>query len=95
MIPTNRVSTHPGVFVRDNLQELGWSQIDFARYCGMSLQRLNEIINGKRGVTADTAWVFGQAFGTSPEFWMNGQALHDLSRNRPTKKLAPIKAKAA
>jgi addiction module HigA family antidote len=61
----------------------------------MSLQRLNEIVNGKRGVTADSAWLFGQAFGTSPEFWTNAQSLHDLTKARPEKKLSQIKPKKA
>jgi antitoxin HigA-1 len=95
MLPTNRIATHPGQFVRENLEEMGWSQVDFAKHCGISLQRLNEIVNGKRGITAETAWLFGQAFGTTPEFWMNAQVMHDLSRTRPAKKVAAIKTRAA
>lgn len=95
MLPTNRIATHPGVFVRENLEEMEISQGIFAEYCGMSLQRLNEIINGKRGITAETAWLFGQAFGTSAEFWMNAMAAHELTKSRPAKKLAPIKSRAA
>ena len=67
--------------MRETLDELGWSQVDFAKHCGISAQRLNEIINGKRGITAETAWVFGQAFGQSPQFWMNAEAMHDRTRN--------------
>lgn len=92
MLPTNRISTHPGVLVRETLDELGVSQSAFAEHAGISLQRVNEIINGKRGVTADTAWIFGQAFGTSPEMWMNLQSMHDLTKNRPERTLAPIRA---
>jgi addiction module HigA family antidote len=95
MLPTNRVTTHPGDFVRENLEELGWSQVDFAKHCGISLQRLNEIINGKRGITAETAWLFGQAFGISAEFWMNLQTSHDLTKSRPPRKIPPIKSRAA
>jgi addiction module HigA family antidote len=95
MIPTNRITTHPGVFVRENLEGLGSSQVELAAHTGMSLQRINELVNGKRGVTAETAWLLAQAFGTTPEFWMNLQAMHDLTRNRPAKKLAPLKRKAA
>jgi len=95
MLPTNRVSTHPGRFVRENLKELGWSQVDFAKHCGISLQRLNEIVNGRRGITAETAWIFGQAFGVSAEFWMNAQVAYDLTKSRPAKKVPAIKAKAA
>jgi addiction module HigA family antidote len=45
--------------------------------------RINEIVRGKRGVTPDTAWRFAQAFGTTPEFWMNLQSNYDLVRSRP------------
>lgn len=95
MLPKNRVSTHPGALLRRMyLDELRLSQTAFARHCGMSLQRLNEIIGGKRGVTAETAWLFAQALGTSPEFWMNLQAAHDLTKHRPAKKLGRVKAAA-
>ena len=50
---------------------------------GVPLQRIIEIERGKRGVTPDTAWRFAQVFGTTPEFWMNLQSIHDLARNRP------------
>jgi addiction module HigA family antidote len=95
MIPTNRVTTHPGAIVRENLEGLGASQVDLAAHTGMSLQRINELVNGKRGITAETAWLLAQAFNTTPEFWMNLQAMHDLTRSRPSKKLAPLKRKAA
>ncbi len=92
MIPTNRIATHPGEFVREILEELGISQSAAAEHCRMSLQRLNEIVNGKRGITAQTAWIFGQAFGTSPEYWMNLQAQHDLTKERPNIKVPKLKA---
>jgi addiction module HigA family antidote len=96
MLPTNRIATHPGELLkRMFLDEMGITQVAFAKHTGMSLQRLNEIIRGKRGVTAETAWLLSQALGTSAEFWMNAQVAHDLTKNRPAKKVAPIKAKAA
>jgi antitoxin HigA-1 len=92
MLPTNRVSTHPGELLkREYLDEMGITQVAFAKHCGISLQRLNEIINGKRGITAETAWIFGQALGMSPQFWMNAQVAHDLTRSRPARKIRPIK----
>lgn len=95
MLPTNRISTHPGELLkRLFLDEMGITQVAFAKHTGMSLQRLNEIIRGKRGITADTAWLLSQALGTSPEFWTNAQAAHDLTKNRPVKKITPIKVKA-
>lgn len=95
MLPTNRVATHPGELLkRMYLEEMGISQVMLAKHTGMSLQRINEIVNGKRGVTAETAWIFAQVFGTSPEYWMNLQAAHDLTKNRPAKKLPPLRAPA-
>lgn len=92
MLPTNRVSTHPGELLkRLFLDEMGLTQVAFAEHCGMSLQRLNEIINGKRGVTAETAWLFAQALGTTPQFWTNAQAAHDLTKNRPSRIIKVIR----
>lgn len=95
MLPTHRVSTHPGELLRRMyLDEMGLTQTAFARHCGMSLQRLNEIIAGKRSVTAETAWLFAQALDTSPEYWMNLQAAHDLTKARPAHRVARVKAAA-
>jgi addiction module HigA family antidote len=91
--PTNRVSTHPGeILKRLFLAEMGITQTALAAHTGMSAQRINELCSGKRGVTAETAWLLGQALGTTPEFWMNVQVAHDLTKSRPSKKLAPIKS---
>ncbi|MGB4977431.1 MAG: hypothetical protein WBR35_11895, partial [Anaerolineae bacterium] len=45
------------------------------------------IVNGKRGITPETAWLFAQAFGTTPEFWTNLQANHDLAKKRPRREI--------
>ena len=60
------------------------TQVSFAHHVGVPIQRINEIVNGKRGVTPETAWLFAQALGTTPEFWMNLQSNHDLARKRPS-----------
>jgi plasmid maintenance system antidote protein VapI len=53
----------------------------------------NEIVNGKRGITPETAWLFGQAFGTSPEFWLNMQSAHDLATaKRPRRTVGKLPA---
>ena len=84
MIPERRIPTHPGVVLRDEfLTPTGDSQTAFAARLGIPLQRVNEIVKGKRGVTADTAWRFALALGTTPEFWMNLQANRDLALARP------------
>ena len=84
MLPERRIPTHPGaVLVEDFLKPLAITQVGFARHIGVPIQRVNEIVRGKRAVTPDTAWLFAQALGTSPEFWINLQALHDLAKSQP------------
>jgi addiction module HigA family antidote len=68
------------------------SQVAFAKHIGVPTQRINEIVRGKRGVTPDTAWLFAQAFGTTPEFWLNLQAAYDLARTRPSRSMERIRA---
>jgi len=85
-----RVTPHPGEFLREMLEELGISQTTFHERTGMSMQRISEIINGKRGITSETAWILGGAFGQSPKYWLNLQAMHDLTRTRPAKPMAPM-----
>jgi addiction module HigA family antidote len=59
-------------------------------YLSIPIQRINEIVNGKRGITVSTAWLLSEAFQTTPEFWMNLQIQHELSKNRPKKSIKPI-----
>ena len=78
MIPTNRIPTHPGeVLAEDFLKELDLSQVRLAEHLGIPVQRINELVNGKRGVTPETAWLLAGAFGSTPEFWMNLQTAYD------------------
>jgi addiction module HigA family antidote len=94
MVPTNRTATHPGEILRDEfLGELGIPQTELALKLGIPVQRINEIVNGKRGITPDTAWLFAAAFGTTAEFWMNLQTIYDLSRSRPTRTVARLSAR--
>lgn len=88
MIPNKLIPTHPGeILLQEFLQPIGVSQRAFAKHVGVSVQRINEIIRGKRGITPDTAWRFAQAFGTTPEFWMNLQITHDLALGWPATKV--------
>ncbi|RCL67250.1 MAG: addiction module antidote protein, HigA family [Rhodothermaeota bacterium MED-G64] len=57
----------------------------------LAIQRVNEIVRGKRGISPDTAWLLSEAFDTSPEFWLNLQSMHDLSANRPSKHIKSLK----
>jgi addiction module HigA family antidote len=91
MIPENRIPTHPGeVLLEEFLKPLEISQSALANKLHIPIQRINEIVNGKRGVTPETAWLFADAFGTTPEFWTNLQAAHDLALARPEKRVARI-----
>ena len=60
----------------------------FAEHLDIPVQRINELVRGKRGVTPETAWLLAGALGTTPEFWINLQTNHDLVRNRPRKESA-------
>jgi antitoxin HigA-1 len=82
-IPTHRPPTHPGEMLREEfLIPSGMSQAEAARRMGIPLNRLNEIIKGKRGITADTAWKLSALFDTTPESWMTLQTNYDLYRTR-------------
>lgn len=95
MQPKHRIPTHPGaILLNDFLVPLGVTQVDFAAHIGVSLQRVNELVRGKRGVTPETAWLLAQALGTTPEFWTNLQAQHDLARSKPTKGVGRLKRSA-
>lgn len=95
MIPENRRSTHPGeILLEEFLKPLGITQVALAEHLGIPVQRINEIVNGKRGITPQTAWLFSQALKTSPEFWANLQSLYDLSSDRPEKEVEPILARS-
>jgi len=85
MIPSQRVATHPGVILlKEFLEPLGLSQKASATHLGIPIQRVNEIIKGKRGVSPDTAWLLSEAFNMSPEFWLNLQSHYDLEKVRET-----------
>jgi antitoxin HigA-1 len=78
MTPKYRPPTHPGVLSRDMLEELELTQVELAKRLGIPLQRLNTIVKGKRGVSADTALRLSKVFGTTPEYWLNLQMAVDL-----------------
>jgi len=93
MIPNNRITTHPGtILLKEYLEPMGLTQKELADHLGVPIQRINEIVRGKRGISPDTAWLLSEAFETSPEFWLNLQAMHDLSSNRPSKHIKSLKA---
>jgi len=74
MLPKNRPPTHPGeMLLKEFLEPSCITQLELARHLGWTYARLNEIINGRRGITADSALALGDALGTGPEFWLNLQ----------------------
>jgi addiction module HigA family antidote len=72
-------AVHPGeMLLKEFLQPLGLTQVEAARQLGISVNRLNELTLGKRGVTADTALRLARRFKTTPQVWMHLQADWDL-----------------
>jgi len=88
MLPKNRVPSHPGeILLHEFLEPAGISQVALAAHVGISVQRVNEVVRGKRGITSETAWLLSGAFGTTPEFWINLQSQHDLAKSRPVRSI--------
>jgi len=80
-IPTNRAPTHPGeMLLEEFLKPMGITQTQLSDMLQVPYQRVNEIINGKRGVTPSTALRLAKVFGTSEDFWLNLQLRSDLYR---------------
>jgi addiction module HigA family antidote len=72
---------HPGeILLEEFLEPAGISQTTFAETLGWTRARLNELIKGKRGITADAALDLAEALGTSPKVWMNLQATWELAQ---------------
>ena len=84
---------HPGeVLLEEFLVELGISQNRLGREIGMSPRAINEIVHGKRSITANSALRLSRFFGTSPEFWLNLQTSYDLEEAKKALDLRTIKA---
>ncbi len=66
------------MLLEEFLQPLEMTQVELAELIHVSYPRINEIVNGKRGITPDTALRLSALFGTTPEFWLNGQRNWDL-----------------
>jgi antitoxin HigA-1 len=74
---------HPGeILLKEFLTPLGVSQYRLAKAVDVPARRINEIVHGKRRITADTALRLSRYFGTSERFWMNLQARHDLETGK-------------
>lgn len=97
-IPAERAPTPPGeMLLEEFLKPIGMTQAELADRIGISYVRLNEIVNGRRGITPSTALRLARVFGTSPQFWLNGQlaldlyrASHDEKEMREVERIEPI-----
>ena len=74
----SRTPIHPGEILQDELHELGISAAELARNLKVPTNRITNILNGRRAVTADTALRLGHWFGMSAEFWLNLQKQYEL-----------------
>ena len=97
-IPTHREPTHPGeMLLKEFLEPMGLTQRDLALGIRVPYQRVNELVNGRRGVTPSTALRLSKFFGNSAGFWLNLQQRWDLYHaqrqdNRELKQIKTIKA---
>ena len=71
---------HPGEILREELDELGLSANALAKALGVPVNRVTTILNGQRGITADTALRLARYFGTTPNLWLNLQKTWELRR---------------
>lgn len=75
MRPIQRPPTHPGeILLKEFLEPMGISQMELAKALRVPVQRVNTLINERRGITAETALLLAKRLKTTPEFWMNLQA---------------------
>ena len=84
-IPTQRAPTHPGeMLLEEFLIPMGVTQRQLADAIHVPYQRINELVNGRRGITPSTALRLAKFFGMSPDFWMNMQLRWDLYHTQQT-----------
>ena len=80
---TKLAPIHPGeILLEEFLEPLGISQYRLAKDVSVPPRRINEIVHGKRGITADTSLRLARYFGTSERFWLNLQTRYDLEREK-------------
>ena len=83
----NRILTHPGDVLKEELESRGIKQKDFAAWIGISYTMLNEILNAKRPMTTDFALLVEAALGINAELWVKMQMNYNLSFARSEKKM--------
>jgi len=93
MLPSHRIATHPGqILLQEFLEPLSLTQAELARALTIPLNRVNELVRGKRGITPKTALLLAGYFKNSAEFWMNLQTSHDLTRTLHDMRKPPVAA---
>jgi antitoxin HigA-1 len=93
MLPSHRIATHPGqILLQEFLEPLSLTPAELARALTIPLNRVNELVRGKRGITPETALLLAAYFKNSAEFWMNLQTAYDLTRTRYEMRHRPVAA---
>ncbi len=78
-MPTNRPPVHPGeILLEKFMKPYGMTQTEIARRIGVFRKHINEVVNGRKGISTDMALRLSRLFGTSPELWLNGQIAWDV-----------------
>ena len=95
-----QTAIHPGEHLAEELRELSMSATELARQLQVPTNRITAILNGRRGITGDTALRLAHFFGTTPEFWLNLQGLYEIrlaerKAGRSIKSLPTIKHERA
>ena len=84
----------PGEFIKEELEERGWTQGDLADILGMAPKSISKIINGKQSITLDTARMLSKAFGQSPQYWINLDTNYRLRIQEKTEKITNVEIKS-
>ncbi|MDR2190533.1 MAG: HigA family addiction module antidote protein [Candidatus Peribacteria bacterium] len=78
MITEMRIAYHPGEYILEELRARGWSQAKFAELIGITKAEVNDLVKGRRNITARLAVRISEAFGTSADIWMKLQNIYDI-----------------
>ena len=90
VLPSFRTAIHPGTILQEEfLEPMKLTQAELARSLRIPLNRINEMVRGRRGITPQSALLLAGYFGNSPEFWMNLQTAHDLTWAREEMRKKP------
>ena len=79
-VPSNRIATHPGALLIEQIEEMELTVHGVARDIGPPPALLHEIVHERRGVNAEVVTALGTYFGQTPEFWLNAQKAYQLSK---------------